>query len=300
MKEPANRLFAGIVLISAAGIFWGSMGTAVQYLFSLGGFEPVSLVEMRLLAAGTILLAAATALNRRATWGVWKDRKDGRDAVVSGFLLFASHETFFEAIYYSNAGTAAILLTLVPLFAAVWLALRGKRRLRALEGLCFVLATAGVALIITDGDFGSLKFSPLALAWGLTSAVCATGYSVQPVRVIAKCGVFPVVTWGTFFGGLFASLFAQPWNAGAAWDLASAGAFAYIVLFGTIIAFAAYLAGLKYVSPVIAGLLNCMEPLSAIFFSMALLGDAMGPWQAAGAGLVLSNVVLIALGRRSA
>ena len=118
------------------------------------------------------------------------------------------------------------------------------------------------------------------------------------MRVIASAGVLPVVTWGTLFGGVAASFFAQPWSSGAVWSMGAALAFLYIVIFGTIIAFAAFLAGLKYVSPVIAGLLNCMEPLSAIFFSALLLGDHMGLWQWAGIVLVLSNVVIIALSRQ--
>ena len=169
-----GSLYAGIALVMSAGIFWGSMGTAVQYLFSLGSFKPVGLVEMRLLAAGLILLAAASFIDPKATWGVWRNRRDAIDVIVSGLALFGSHATFFQAIYYSNAGTAAILLTIVPLLAGLWLAARGRRRLQVSDGACFLLATAGVALIITDGDFSRLVFSPLALFWGLASACCAT------------------------------------------------------------------------------------------------------------------------------
>lgn len=300
MKTIAKgNLYMGIALVMAAGIFWGSMGTAVQYLFSLGTFKPLALVEIRLVCAGLILLAGATLIAPKATWAVWTNRRDAVDVTVSGLALVGSHATFFQAIYYSNAGTAAIILTLVPLIAAVWLAMRGKRRLGLTDFICFVLATAGVALIITDGDFGGLVFSPLALFWGLASSLCATVYSVQPVKLIARAGVIPVVTWGTLLGGIAATFFVQPWNSGIVWDTGSLLAFAYIVLFGTVVAFAAFLAGLKYVSPVIAGLLNCMEPLSAIFFSMALLGDRMGLWQWLGVVLVLSNVVLIALARKA-
>lgn len=300
MKTIAKgNLYMGIALVMAAGIFWGSMGTAVQYLFSLGTFKPLALVEIRLVSAGLILLAGATLIAPKTTWAVWTNRQDAVGVIVSGLALVGSHTAFFQAIYYSNAGTAAILLTLVPLIAAVWLALRGKRHLGLTDLICFVLATAGVALIITDGDFGGLVFSPLALFWGLASSLCATVYSVQPVKLIARAGVIPVVTWGTLLGGIAATFFVQPWNSGIVWETGSLLAFAYVVIFGTVVAFAAFLAGLKYVSPVIAGLLNCMEPLSAIFFSMALLGDRMGLWQWLGVVLVLSNVVLIALARKS-
>ena len=75
---------------------------------------------------------------------------------------------------------------------------------------------------------------------------------------------------------------------------------ALAVLFGTVAAFWCYLSGLKWISPVVAGLLNCLEPLSAFFFSIVLLGDRIGAVQAIGIALVVSNVALLALakGRR--
>lgn len=65
---------------------------------------------------------------------------------------------------------------------------------------------------------------------------------------------------------------------------ASAGAFAFLVLFGTMAAFWCFLAGLRHVTPVVAGLLNSVEPLAGYFFSMVLLGDVLGFWQTAGIG----------------
>ena len=78
------------------------------------------------------------------------------------------------------------------------------------------------------------------------------------------------------------------------WTAASAGAFAFLVLFGTMFAFWSFLAGLRHVSPVVAGLLNSAEPLAGYFFSMLFLGDVLGFWQTAGIALVIANVALLA------
>ena len=59
-------------------------------------------------------------------------------------------------------------------------------------------------------------------------------------------------------------------------------------------AFWSFLAGLRHVSPVVAGLLNSAEPLAGYFFSMLLLGDVLGFWQTAGIALVIANVALLA------
>ena len=58
------------------------------------------------------------------------------------------------------------------------------------------------------------------------------------------------------------------------------------------------MSGLKYLSPVVMGLLNCAEPLSAFLFSIIFLGDRFGAWQCLGVAMVLANVCLLTLAPR--
>ena len=97
---------------------------------------------------------------------------------------------------------------------------------------------------------------------------------------------------------MIASFFCPPWTLNVNWNWMVTADFAFIVVFGTVAAFWLYLTGLKYISPVVSGLVVCLEPLSAIVFSMVLLGDVLGGWQAVGVVLVLSNICLLALARR--
>ena len=296
-----RNIFLGIALIIAAGLLWGGMGTAVQYLFSSNeSFTPLQLVTVRQLSAGALFIGAASLFMPGRMWGIWKNPRLLADIVVSGALIFGAHYSFFESIYYSNAGTGAILLTTVPLFCGVWYAVTQRRMVSPAEIVCFFLAASGVMLIVTNGNLSELMFSPLALSWGMLSAVIAAAYSIQPLKAIAKVGVIPVVAWGLLFGGCFASFMCPPWTISLVWTPSSFAAFGFIVVFGTILAFWSYMAGLKYVSPVMAGLLNCTEPLSAFLFSILLLGDTLGLAQFIGILLVMANVCLLALakGRR--
>lgn len=288
-----------MLLIAVAAILWGAMGTAVQFVFACdAGFTPLSLVSFRQLAAGLLFVLIGTACSRQRMMRVFAARRNLIDVFINGVLIFGAHYTFFKAIFYSNAGTGAILLTLVPLLSGIWLTLTRHRPIEPVEILCFVLASAGVALIVTDGNFATLKFSPLAIVWGLLSACFAAAYCIQPLSVIARIGVTPVVGWGFLFGGLFSCLFCHPWKVHVAWTAEVACGFAFIALIGTVIAFWVYLMGLRWVSPVIAGLLTCLEPLSAFAFSVMLLSDVIGTMQAMGIALVLSNVCLLTLSRR--
>ncbi len=294
-----NRLFfLGFLLTVIASILWGAMGTAVQHLFQIkSGFSALGLVTLRQLSAGLVFVLIGSLLMPRRMWSIFKDRALLVEIAVSGVLVFLSHFCFFQSISYSNAGTAAIFLTLNPLLAGVWLALTKGRRMSTVELVCFVFAAVGVALMVTDGNLSELKFSPLAVVWGLCSAACATAFSIQPQKPSSKAGVTVVIAWAFLFGGCIASVFCPPWTMQVSWSTTVAADFSFIVLFGTVAAFWLYLTGLKYISPVVSGLVVCLEPLSAIAFSMALLGDVLDFWQGVGVAFVLADVCLLALGR---
>lgn len=293
-----NSAFRGFGLAAFAGVCWGGMGCAVQYLLQGNGMTALDLVTMRQLAAGLLMTGILIATQGRKAFCVFSSLENLRDVALSGATVFVSHSAFFQAIGYSNAGTGAIFIALVPLFCAAWLAFRRKQPVSRTEALCFVLATAGVALLVTNGDFTKLQFSPLSIFWGLTCAAFAAVYSIQPMAVIRRIGVIPVVSWGILFGGLCSAILNPPWTIELSWGLTEAAAFGFIVIFGTIIAFWSYLTSLKFISPVLLGLLNSLEPLSAFVFSILLLGQRLGAWEAAGIALVIANVCILALSKR--
>ena len=148
----------GIGLAIAASVFWGSMGVCAQYLLQQCSFTPLDLVSMRLVLAGLILLIMERLVFGRNIISPLKDIRTTVGILVAGLLILVSQLTFMLAVAASNAGTAAIVLTLVPLICAFWLSITEKRPLTMREGICFVLAASGVFLIVTKGNFSTLGF----------------------------------------------------------------------------------------------------------------------------------------------
>lgn len=149
----------GIGLAIAASVFWGSMGVCAQYLLQQCSFTPLDLVSMRLVLAGLILLIMERLVFGRNIISPLKDIRTTVGILVAGLLILVSQLTFMLAVAASNAGTAAIVLTLVPLICAFWLSITEKRPLTMREGICFVLAASGVFLIVTKGNFSTLDLS---------------------------------------------------------------------------------------------------------------------------------------------
>lgn len=283
----------GIALAMGSGICWGSMAVAAQYLMVSAGFEAMDLVTSRLLGAGLMLLLLDAFLFRQPVFSYCRNRGDFLGMMIYGFLLMATQLAFFLAIETSNAGTAAIFVMTGPAFILLWESLVGRCFPSARALLAVLLAMAGVSLIVTKGDFSHMDFNLESVGWGLTSAIAGSAASIQPRRLLNTIPVTVVVAFGMTAGGLMMCFVAPPWAMDADWTALSVFSYGYMVIFGTLIAFILYLSSLKYISPTAAGLVNSFEPLSAVFFSVVLLGVTVTVPELIGGALVFVMLWLL-------
>lgn len=287
----------GIVLASGAGLCWGCMSVAAQYLFTDLGFSPEDLVSLRLLASGALLIAIDFLLNPRNVVAPVFRRENLPAVLLYGAGVLSGQYTFFLSIAHTNAGTAAILIGTQPLMILLWLAFHDGRHIRPREGFCLLLALFGVGCLVTKGDLSSLDFSAAGVVFGLLSAASGAFSTIQPRNVLRRIGAGLTAGWGLFAGGCIMTVFNPPWAALVAWTWETVAACFVVILIGTVVAFWCYLASTKYVSPAVTGLLVSFEPLSAVVLSALLLGVTFGAWELAGAGAILANLVLLSLRR---
>lgn len=287
----------GIVLASGAGLCWGCMSVAAQYLFTDLGFSPEDLVSLRLLASGALLIAIDFLLNPRNVVAPVFRRENLPAVLLYGAGVLSGQYTFFLSIAHTNAGTAAILIGTQPLMILLWLAFHDGRHITPREGFCLLLALFGVGCLVTKGDLSSLDFSAAGVVFGLLSAASGAFSTIQPRNVLRRIGAGLTAGWGLFAGGCIMTIFNPPWAARVAWTWETVAACFVVILIGTVVAFWCYLASTKYVSPAVTGLLVSFEPLSAVVLSALLLGVTFGAWELAGAGAILANLVLLSLRR---
>lgn len=284
----------GVLLASFAGFCWGSMGVAAQYLFTRCGFLPQDLVSIRLMGAGTLLLAfERLALKKPLLAPLLKDFRNIRDILIYGAMLVICQLTYFLSIEAANAGLASLMVGFVPLFVIFWLALSARRPIRAQETGCLVLAMGGVALLVTKGDFSSVSFSFLGVCWGIVSAALVAAGTLQPAAVIKRTDVCFTTGWGMLLGGLADLLFSSPFSSGAVWSPDAFAAYAYVVLFGTVLAFGCYLRSTAFVSASTTSLLTSIEPLTAVALTVLLLGVPFSWPEALGAAMVIANMLIL-------
>ena len=123
------KILKGVFLAAFAGCCWGSMAVAAQYLFTNCGFEARHLTTLRLIGAGVLLLALQAASGGfQSILKPFKEKRNIRDVLIYGVGVLLIQYTFFLAIEQSNAGTAAIMVGVGPLFIIGYLAICKHRK----------------------------------------------------------------------------------------------------------------------------------------------------------------------------
>ena len=285
----------GVCLALLGATFWGASSVAAQFLFQQKQMTPEWLVVVRLLSSGFLLLVYDGLKNRAGSFAIWRSASDrGQLLLFAIFGMLSVQYTYFAAIRYGNAATATILQYLMPVIIVCYFALRYWKMPRLLEIISVFLAMFGTLLLVTKGEFGHLALSTKALVYGVTSAFACAFYTVQPRGLLVKWRSPLVTGWAMFVGGACMSLYQPPWQFSGIWDMEAFGALSFVVLFGTIIAFCAYLESTKYISATQTSTIASVEPLASVVLSVWLLGTPFGLVDWCGMACILSTVFLLA------
>ncbi len=270
-------------------VIWGSTYLAIRY--ALESYPPFLLAGVRFLIAGVLLfgflrLRGIAAPNRRQ-WG---------NAAITGVLLlgFGNGMVCFAEQHVSS-GIAAVAVASMPLFAALFSSIYGEWPTRR-EGIGLFIGFVGVIVL----NLGSaLSASRLAAAALLVAAMCWAFGSVWSKRQDMPKG--PMNTAAQMLCASVA-LIVVALSAGERLpphpNVHATIALAYLVVFGSIVAFSAYLYVLKHVRPALATSYAYVNPPVAVLFGLWLIGEHVGPYDLAGMAIILLGVGVITLARQ--
>lgn len=290
-KQSKSRLWT--ILAALAAVMWGISGLFAESLFKVSSkITPIWLTQIRLIISGIVLLIIATVLHQKP-FSVLKDKKNTLHIIAYGvFGLLPVQVFYFIAIEMANASIATILQFIGPFFVLTYLAVTHQQVLRRLDVLAAILAFIGVFLLSTHGNFNQLAITPLALFFGLLSAVGEASYTLIPVKLVKRVSSLVVTGWGMLFAGIGLMIvyprFPVIPNTPRAWLDVSA-----IIIIGTIIPFQIMANALRYVKPSTVSLLDAFEPLSATVGSVLIFGLVMSGMDWLGTLLVIGAVLAL-------
>lgn len=284
-KAKTRRLWTFLAAIAA--VMWGISGLFAKGLFNISSkITPMWLTQIRLIVSGIVLLILAAILKQKPV-ATLKNRHDAWVILAYGiFGLLPVQLFYFMCIQVANASIATILQFIGPFFVLGYLALTHKQVMRRLDILAAICAFIGVFLLSTHGQFNHLAITPVALFWGLLSAVGEATYTLIPVNIVKRVSSMVVTGWGMLFAGISLVIIHPQFqaipNKPAVWFYTGA-----VIVIGTIIPFQIMANALRYVVPSTASLLDAFEPFSATVGSVICFGLVMMPMDWVGSILVV-------------
>lgn len=290
-----KKILAGTLITLAGAALWGLNAVVSKYLMGRG-IDTMWMVNFRMITSGFVLLIFALIRDPHGIFDIWKDRRSAiRLLVIALFAFGLCQPTYYLSIDYSNAGIASAIQQTAPVFVLIYVIIRERRKPSSAELGSLALVMTGSFLIATHGDFGALAVHPLALLFGLISALMSALYITLPSELIRRYGTLETVGWGLFTGGIFIAPFCRLWDFPAQWDATLIAGMIFIILPGAAFAFALFLYGTSIVGPVRGGVYNLFEPVTALIASVILLSQSFHPTEIGGTAAILAGIAILTI-----
>ncbi len=290
-----NQKVKWSILAAIACVFWGISGLFGKSLFNANpAITPIFLTKIRMVISGLIILLFALITGKKPLI-ILKNKKDA--AIVASYGLFGLVPVqlfYFMVIKEANASIATVLQFIGPFFVVFWMLVTKQQIYRNLDLIAAALAFVGVFFLATHGNLQKLAISPLALLFGILSAVGVATNTLIPRSVISSYPTVVITGWGLFIAGIALFIFDPDIpkfviTSRIIIDLAG------VIVIGTLIPFQWMAGALRYISPSTVSLLDAFEPISAMIGSVVVFNLLLTPMDIIGSVLIIGAVLLVSL-----
>jgi drug/metabolite transporter (DMT)-like permease len=287
-----------VAAFAAVYIFWGSTYLAIKY--AIETLPPFLMAGARFAFAGSLLIAWARFSKDYETPQAahWRT-----SFIVGTLLLLVGNGGVVFAERYITSSLAALLVATEPFWIVLlsWLWLKGARpNWKVALGLA--VGFFGVWLLISGQDtsgaaqagsmqlLGTIAVIAAALSW-------ATG-SLYGLRMPVPKSSFLTAGMQMFSGGLIlllVSLMAGEWSGFNISEVSNNSwlGLLYLIVFGSLIAFTAYIWLLKNTQPAMVATYAYVNPIIAVFLGWLIAGESFTGQMLVGAGVIVGSVALI-------
>ena len=290
---PRPRPFQVLGALLIVYFLWG--GTYLGIRVAVRTIPPFLMAGTRFLTAGTLVYLYTMAKGAaRPRWEHWRDA-----GVVGALLLLGGNGIVSWAEQLVPSGVAALLVATVPLWMIV-LGLLGPdaRRPHPVILAALGLGLAGIAVLALPSGAGSGKLSLVGVGALLIAAFLWSLGSIFSRRARLPGSPLMAVGMQMIVGGALLLLTAGltgEWSRleFARISLASAVGMAYLVVFGSIVAFNAYIWLLKNADPTWVSTYAFVNPIVAVFLGWLILQEPFTTRSLVATVIIVLAVVLI-------
>jgi len=274
-------------------LVWGVNFSVIK--FAIVDFHPLGFTVVRFALAALFLIVVMLA--NREPFAI--ELRDSYAIIRLGFLGITLYNILFMyGLKLTTAANSALLISLSPLFGALFSAASGKEPLTARISFGLVVATAGVVLIVRS-HHGELSFSASDVAGDLLT-LCATLtwalYTITAKPLLEKYSAIKVTAYSFASGSILLlpmslnGLINQPWSSISSLSWAAL-AFASFIAAG--VAYVFWYQGVKEIGVTRTMVYHYIMPLAALLFAAFALGERITILQCIGGMGILLGVYLV-------
>lgn len=279
------------VALGVVYVVWGSTYFAITYV--VDEMPPLLSAGVRFVTAALVL---GTFLAVRFGVGALRVRLvELRGAAIVGVLLLGGgNGGVMLGQQTVPSGLASLLVAVVPLWVILLRRIGGEHPgWRTWLGV--LVGFGGLAvLVLPGGGSGGLTIGVLVI---ITGAACWSTGSYLSQRMPVPQSPFVATAWEMLFGGL-AMLVGGSIAGERVGDLGSYAAsawigLAYLVVFGSLVAFSAYVWLLEHAPISLVSTYAYVNPVVAVALGAVVLSEAVTPAILVGGAIVLVGVALV-------
>jgi len=278
-----------LACLAATWFIWGSTYLAIK--FALVSFPPFFQMGSRFLVAGLLLIVWLKLRGRELPALV-----EWRNAAIVGALMLV---TGMGLTAYSEltvaSGLVVAYIAIIPIIITAMNLPFGVKPAR-LELVGMVVGLAGVLMLVQGEAFtasraGLAAITVACLSWSLGSVLSQRRFALAP----GAMGFASEMLCGSLLLLIVAFAVGErpewPPQPLAAWS------WVYLIVFGSLLAFNAYMVLLSRVSAGLASSYTFVNPVIALALGILLGGETVTPFEWLAAGVIMAGVVLLVLGR---
>jgi len=283
------------IAFAAIYLIWGSTYLAIR--FAIETLPPFSMAAVRFTVAGGILYAIARPRSERPTKVNWISA-----GVVGTLLLAGGNGGVVWAEQWVPSGLAALIVATVPLWMVLfdWLFAGGARPSRTLmAGL--LLGLSGVGLLMSSTELGAQSREGLLGGFAVLGAsISWAAGSIYARKAALPRSPFLATAMQMIVGGFVLSLMAAIAGEGgelhlSAFSMKSMLALVYLIVFGALIAFTAYIWLLGVSTPARVSTYAYVNPAVAVLLGWLLASERLDARAAVAVLIILSAVALVSV-----
>jgi drug/metabolite transporter (DMT)-like permease len=292
IDQMKNKNIIAYLALAAVCLIWGTTYLALR--IAVLHFPPFLFTAIRQITAGLLLLVFMFTVGKTAI----PSRAHIRRQAIGGFFMISMGNGLVAwAEMHIPSGVAAIICSMMPVVVILINVLTDKNERPNIPIILGVaIGLIGIVMIFGEhiAEFSNREYI-IGIATTFIAVLCWAGASIWIKKRNGESNPFVNAGIQMFFGGvwllpftlIFDDLRSVSWSAEAAWSLV------YLIVFGSIIAYASYSFALKKLPMTIVSLYAYVNPIVAIILGWAVLDEMLNARIIVAIILTVSGIYIV-------